>query len=149
RGTAHATAKLAWGYYTEGRMDEAESQFRKAIETYEQLGETNTNVYAGAITGLAEIYMNEKRYGEAAVLFNKAADIVTSSDRKLGWRQVQVVRAAGDAYYAGKNWQQSINRYEQGMKIALDRNVSTVDVGLVLDGLTRSYARLGDKETAL
>ena len=104
---ASATKLLAWTYAQQGRDS-------LAIATEERLvarwgGSSNSDVMSGALLDIAHVRFNQKRYKEALVEYEKAAQ----SDPLYSTAWV----FAGDCYFAEQHWSEAETRFRKAAEI--------------------------------
>jgi tetratricopeptide (TPR) repeat protein len=90
----HSTAAAL--LYAEGRYKEAEAEYLKALDEWEQAGRGKTTDVAAVLSSLAALYLADGRYREAVRTLDRAGAVLASAKDAvpMDWMKFLSIRAA-------------------------------------------------------
>ena len=97
------------------RRSEAESEYRAALSAWEKAGMGDSADAAAALTALASLYTDERRFHEARRALDRALAIVTRATDALPMDRVKLLHARGILHARQDEWREA----EQDLKDAL------------------------------
>ena len=78
--------------YAEGRYNEAEAEYLRALSAWEESGQGETMDVAAALDGLATLYIADGRYREAGRTLDRALAIITSAKDAVPMDRINLFR---------------------------------------------------------
>jgi tetratricopeptide (TPR) repeat protein len=89
---------------SEGRVRDAERQYRAAIDEWEKAGEGASLGVVPELCNLALLYMKQKHFDEAALLLRRALKVMDASKEPDSQLRVRVLTNLGILYVRGHDW---------------------------------------------
>jgi tetratricopeptide (TPR) repeat protein len=105
RAVAHSLAAAL--LYAEGRYDEAEADYLKALGAWEESGRGTTPDVAAVLDGLAALYVEEKRYPEAGRTLDRAMAVLTSADGAVATDWIKLFNSRAALHVRQAEWREA------------------------------------------
>ena len=123
----------------EGRYNEAEAEYLKAVGAWEEAGRGETTDVAAVLDGLATLYIADRRYREAGRTLDRALAIVTSAKDAVPMDRIKLFRARAGLHVRQGEWRQA--EADLGSAVSLADRDTRLDPG-VLKSLLAEYAHV-------
>jgi len=136
---AHQNAKrmIADLYQSTGERDKAVALCREIADESSDPG-----VRIGALTNIAQIYLNQQKFSEAEKIFQ---DLVSDQSIQDPNQRFEIYRSLGDMYTQANKSEQAVQAYLKARELGKDKNqLASLDVSLA-----ENYVRLSKYEEAL
>jgi tetratricopeptide (TPR) repeat protein len=111
--------------YAEGRYNEAEAEYLKALGAWEESGLGETTDVAAVLDGLAALYISNGRYREAGRALDRALSIVTSAKDAVPMDRIKLLTSRAELHVRMREWREA--------EADLGSAISTVDRDTRLD----------------
>ncbi len=92
---------------TEGRYHEAEAEYLKALGAWEESGRGETTDMAAALSGLAVVYVTDRRYGEARRTLDRAIAILTSAKSAVATDWINLFSIRAELHVRQGEWREA------------------------------------------
>jgi tetratricopeptide (TPR) repeat protein len=93
--------------YAEGRYNEAEAEYLKALGAWEESGLGETTDVAAVLDGLATLYISNGRYREAGRALDRALSIVTSAKDAVPMDRIKLLTSRAELHVRQAEWRQA------------------------------------------
>jgi tetratricopeptide (TPR) repeat protein len=93
--------------YAEGRYNEAEAEYLKALGAWEESGRGETTDVAAVLDGLATLYISNGRYREAGRALDRALSIVTSAKDAVPMDRIKLLTSRAELHVRQAEWRQA------------------------------------------
>jgi tetratricopeptide (TPR) repeat protein len=123
----------------EGRYNEAEAEYFKAIGAWEHAGRGETTDVAAVLDGLATLYATDGRYREAGRILDRALAIVTSAKDAVPMDRIKLFRARAALHVRQGEWRQA--EADLGSAVSMADRDTRLDPA-VLKSLLAEYAHV-------
>ena len=123
----------------EGRYNEAEAEYLKAIGAWEEAGRGETTDVAAVLAGLATLYTADRRYREAGRSLDLALAIVTSAKDAVPMDRIRLFRARAELHVRQGEWREA--EADLGSAVSMADRVTRLDPA-VLKSLLAEYAHV-------
>jgi tetratricopeptide (TPR) repeat protein len=123
----------------EGRHNEAEAEYLKAIGAWEEAGRGETTDVAAVLAGLATLYTADRRYREAGRTLDRALAIVTSAKDAVPMDRIRLFRARAELHVRQGEWREA--DADLGSAVSMADRVTRLDPA-VLKSLLAEYAHV-------
>ena len=97
-----------------GRVAEAEPLYRQSLATIEQ-SLPNDPILAGSLNNVANFYVAQQRFGEAAELFERALAIYVSAYGDNHTLTAKVINNLAKAYLSDRKYERAEALYQRGL----------------------------------
>jgi tetratricopeptide (TPR) repeat protein len=105
RAVVHGVAAAL--LYVEGRYNEAEAEYLKALGAWEESGEGETTDVACVLDGLAVVYVVEGRYREAGRTLDRGIAILTSAKGAVATDWIKLLSSRAELHVRQGEWREA------------------------------------------
>ena len=123
----------------EGRYNEAEAEYLKAIGAWEEAGRGETTDVAAVLAGLATLYTADRRHRKAGRSLELALAIVTSAKDAVPMDRIRLFRARAELHVRQGEWREA--EADLGSAVSMADRVTRLDPA-VLKSLLAEYAHV-------
>ena len=123
--------------YAEGRYNEAEAEYLRALSAWEEAGQGQTMDVAAVLDGLATLYIADGRYREAGRTLDRALAIITSAKDAVPMDRIKLFRARAELHVRQGEWRQA--EADLGSAVSMADRDTRLDPA-VLKSLLADYA---------
>ena len=125
--------------YAEGRYNEAEAEYLKALGAWEEAGLGETTDVAAVLDGLATLYIADGRYREAGRTLDRALAIVTSAKDTVPMDRIKLFSSRAELHVRQGEWREA--EADLGSAISTADRDTRLDPA-VLKSLLANYAHV-------
>jgi tetratricopeptide (TPR) repeat protein len=137
RAMAHGLAAAL--LYAEGRYNESEAEYLKALAAWEEAGRGETTDMAAVLDGLAVLYIADGRYREAGRTLDRAFAIFTSAKDAVPTDRVKLLTSRAELHVRQGEWREA--EADLGSAISMADRDMRLDPA-VLKSLLANYAHV-------
>src|SRR5262249_6951831 len=93
--------------YTDGRYHEAEAEYLKALDAWEESGRGETTDVAAVLGGLAALYIADGRYREAGRTLDRAIAIAPSAKDAVATDWIKLFSIRAELHVRQREWREA------------------------------------------
>lgn len=117
----------------EGKWDEAEAEYKQAAAAFASAGKENSGDTAAILTGLATLYLNEGRYGDASKVVQQAIKTLDTASDAAPLDRVKALNLRGVILGRQRQWQDAEKDLFEAFRLVRSQpQADPIEIGAVV-----------------